>query len=392
MYADFNFRRWLIGKGGRIYPPTGRPWRTGSGVGCLAGPLFCRTSCVDIGLFEVCYPGDGGGGGGETGPPGFPGGLIDGGGEPGDDPPPYEEPERVTEPEVSKTVDKKSTSVTRPASRSASATSSLTGSAAQYFIVATPGADVADINAFLGQIAPKPEGSYSPVFAADAVDGGFWTANLSSNSATLVLNRNDISIIATYTNTPASYPTWNPSTFSDTISVDLETLYASTISPSETAAAKVRRKFPDEGFNSDSELSSQDQIRNESAETQFKHRLQGREPARVYERDAGIRYVRQRFSPKDLSVLSWAPGRPSVDNVDFIFSERKGQNTWVYVLDTGINSGHAVGNPPLQWQIVTDIPSSGIGVSKQLAWSDASIQHRPSDSEGSNSRLVSANI
>lgn len=248
VYTDFNlFLRWLIGKGGRIYPPSGRPWKTGSEVGCLAGPLFCRRSCLDIGLFEVCYPGDGGGGGEETGPPGFPGGLVGGGGEPDSDPPPYdqpspdEEPERMTAPDVSKTVDDKTASVKRPAARSASTSSestnvasrnsastssastssasksfgsmsaastsskSATGSAAQYYIVATPGADVAGINAFLGQIASKSVGSYAPVFPANTVDGGIWTANLSSDGAASASDRSDISILATYTSTPASF-------------------------------------------------------------------------------------------------------------------------------------------------------------------------------------------
>lgn len=145
--------------------------------------------------------------------------------------------------------------------------------------------------------------------------------------------------------------------------MDLETLYASTLAPSETAAAKIRRKFADQRPNPDSRLSYQDQIRNKSAGTRFKNRFQRREPVRILQRDAGIRDVRQRFSPKDLSVLSWAPGVPSVDDVDFIFSERKGENTWVYVLDTGINSGHSVGSPLFQWQTFTDIPSSAVGVS-----------------------------
>ena len=205
---------------------------------------------------------------------------------------------------------------------------------------------MADINAFLEMIAPKSEGSYAPVFAANTVDGGFWTANLSSDAAASAANRSDISILATFTNTPVSLPTWAASTFSDTTTADLETLYASTLSPTETMAAKVRRKSPDEGSDSDSWFSYNDEIRNQSASTRFKNQLQERGPARILERDQGIRYVRQRFSPKDLSVLSWAPGVPSVDDVDFIFSERKGENTWVYVLDTGINSGHYVGCLP----------------------------------------------
>ncbi len=301
---------------------------------------------------EICPPGDGGGGG-EIGPPGFPGGPVDGGGEPDDDPPPYEQPSPDEEPDQMIDVDQSATkggktaSTAKPISKFASSTSSASatsGSVNQYFLVATPGADVAGINAFLGQIAPRSAGVYAPIFAANTVDGGFWTANLSLEGAASALSRDDISIIATYTNTPASYPTWTPSTVSDTGTVDLETIYASTLSPSETAAAKFRRKLSDEGSWSDSEPSYQDEAHKRSAEARGKDQSRRREAARILKRDQGIRVVRQVLAPKDLSVLAWAPGVASVEDVDFVFSERKGENTWVYVLDTGINALHKVGD------------------------------------------------
>ena len=59
-------------------------------------------------------------------------------------------------------------------------------------------------------------------------------------------------------------------------------------------------------------------------------------------RDAGIRLVRQALSPKDLSVLSQAPDVPNVRGVDFVFVERKGEYTWSYLIDTGVNALHQV--------------------------------------------------
>ena len=235
-----------------------------------------------------------------------------------------------------------SASMTKPASTYTSSSASI--SAAQYYIVATPGANVANINAFLGLIAPRSSGTYAPLFATNTVDGGFWTANLSPAAAASASSRPDLSIVATYTDTPTSYPTWTPSIFSDTTSVDLETLYADTLAPTETAAAFVRRKVSGEVSWSNAGLSGQDETRVRNPETRSKDLLKERERSNLLRRDPGIRTVRQPLSPKDLSVLSWAPSVPSVDDVDFLFSERKGENSWVYVVDTPINAQHTVGN------------------------------------------------
>ena len=59
-------------------------------VGCLAGLVFYRKSCADVGLFEVGYPGPSSGGDKETVSPECPGGIIDGGGEPDGEPLSYD--------------------------------------------------------------------------------------------------------------------------------------------------------------------------------------------------------------------------------------------------------------------------------------------------------------
>ena len=62
----------------------------------------------------------------------------------------------------------------------------------------------------------------------------------------------------------------------------------------------------------------------------------------IQPRDAGIDLVRQALSPKDLSVLSQAPGVRNVRGVDYVFVERKGEYTWSYLIDTGVNALHQV--------------------------------------------------
>lgn len=151
------------------------------------------------------------------------------------------------------------------------------------------------------------------------------------------------------------------------MTVDLETLYASTLPPSETAAAKVRRDILDQGSWSDSDVSNHGQSLRGGAEARDKDHFRRRESFQILKRDSGIRDVRQPLSPEDLSVLAWAPGVPSVDRVDYIFSERKGENTWVYILDTGVNSKHKVRNPLIQWEVVADVTLPTVGISRELA-------------------------
>ena len=57
-------------------------------------------------------------------------------------------------------------------------------------------------------------------------------------------------------------------------------------------------------------------------------------------RDRGTDLVRPKESPKDLSVLAWAPGVASVAEVDYILEQTKGEFTWVYVIDRGVDDTH----------------------------------------------------
>ena len=67
----------------------------------------------------------------------------------------------------------------------------------------------------------------------------------------------------------------------------------------------------------------------------------------VQKRDTGTRLVRQIDYPKDFLVLAWAHGVTTfVDDVDYIVEETKGENTWVYVIDSGVNDEHWVSFSP----------------------------------------------
>ena len=44
----------------------------------------------------------------------------------------------------------------------------------------------------------------------------------------------------------------------------------------------------------------------------------------------------------DPGIIQWAPGVPSIAGVDYIFEETKGENTWVYLADSGVAYRHWV--------------------------------------------------
>ena len=74
----------------------------------------------------------------------------------------------------------------------------------------------------------------------------------------------------------------------------------------------------------------------------------------LQKRDTGTRLVRQvrenlggltgEKYPSDLAVMSWAPGVQSIaaGRVDYIFEETKGEDTLVYIIDSGVAVNYLV--------------------------------------------------
>lgn len=185
---------WLIGAYGHIEIPKDHPWHIGKGIGCIGGPALCNMPCgaVDVGLdlfvlidHDDCTTD-------ETGPPGYPRGVvldID----PIPDPPYPQEGEGADDPEQTKSPgrdrtqnkdpDKKtatnkdeptttaedSTLASRPRSMASSFTvssashiSSSSAAATEYMIVAAVGADQTNIQQTLQEYDPERGGSYAP--------------------------------------------------------------------------------------------------------------------------------------------------------------------------------------------------------------------------------------
>ena len=95
---------------------------------------------------------------------------------------------------------------------------------------------------------------------------------------------------------------------------------------------KIRRQSPS------------DQIRED--ELSFREH-NGTESVVLSKRDPGMNILAQYGSdkepcPRDLAVVSWAPGVPAVLNYPYLFLQSQGEYTWAYLVSTGVESGHVV--------------------------------------------------
>lgn len=343
---------WLIGAGGEIDPPGKQPWNKGGGhSGCLLGPLFCHTGWIIVGGGFVIpgpiFPGP-------VGPPGYPGGPVNGNGEPDDHPPPNDGGDDDPESEDQKTATTKpdsswaqssfySATTSRPiSSRTQSSLSSSASSqgTAQYYIVLEAGADQTPVDETLEELLPGTK-SVQPDLAANVVDGGFYIGyNLTSDQARNISSLSEVWVINTYTNGLYSFSDPAPSTaFTTTAVLATYTGGPAYASSTGTSPAKIRRKARREVSKLDTRSSRSNNLEERSAELDAAETLN--RTSNLQKRDTGRDLVWQVNSPKDLSVLSWAPGT-NFDDVDYVMEETKGEGTWVILMDTGVTWQHQV--------------------------------------------------
>lgn len=389
---------WLIGPHGRIDPPVNRPWRIGPGnFGCIGGPLLCNAPCgdIDVGLGWFIHVNSGSCSPGITGPPGWPGGpIVFGFGGPVDDPPPYpespedpgkEDPNECNEDEMECSTTTTTTATSLSTSQIPSATtttimsslssqvsprttmnitssvtsqtSSSAASKTPYFLIAAGNAVQTVIEKQLQGYDAEDGAAYDPDVEANSVSAGTWVdVNLTAEAAQRLESQSDIELIMTcgYLSLFPPEPTF--SVFVETI-VSLTTLGTS---PSDIVASKNRRNIQGLSIASGdgteaSHHAALDVAKADKAGFRFdsslhKHGLRTRDDLQV--RDAGTRLVRQvrpkkalfkkSYYPQDLAMLAWAPGVPKLAGIDYIFEESKGENTWVYLVDSGVSISHWV--------------------------------------------------
>lgn len=339
---------WLIGAGGVIDPPKGRPWKIGGELGCIGGPLLCNMpgGSIDIGGgFGIHLPGlhlpKG-----TTGPPGYPGGPVGGAsGEPDEPPPPYEDPDDDPQTEKDQkttanddhtatnqqttnqqTTDTQTSSSTITLSTGLSSVQSSTQSSsasgtAEYFIIAATNAAQAEINSLLEQFDPT-HGTVTPDVGDTSVSGGMWINYvLSPDEVQSLSSRSDILAVQTC----ASVNLFPSGTLSSVYSTSVATTVSQvTLVPTMTANGKIRRDSIKQAKASDlrraipaKRLDGESKVEaSMSGFNKLPKKVATSEVTRtstkdgIMRRDQGTELVRQVDSPKDLSVLAWVSNSP----------------------------------------------------------------------------------
>lgn len=232
------------------------------------------------------------------GPPGYPGGPVNGNGEPDDDPPPNDDGDDDPESEDQQTATKSpesswaqssfySSAISNPisswtqssfhsaattgpiSSRTQSSLSSSTSSegTAQYYIVLEASADQTPVDEALEELVPGTK-SVQPDLAAIVVDGGFYIGyNLTLDQAQNLSSLSEVWVINTYINGLYSFSDPAPSTtFTTTAVFATYTGGPAYASSTGTIPAKIRREPRREVSRLDPQSSRSSNLQGRNAE------------------------------------------------------------------------------------------------------------------------------
>lgn len=387
---------WLIGYHGHIEVPKIGPWRpTGGTWGCIGGPALCDVPCgnIDIGLsFFVHIPLAGCFG--QTGPPGWPGGPIISGslppfpeegpggdlGNEGDEDPDETTMNTNASEEQSTTnivSEEQSTAVSSISSISSlSSVSSIQSSPskAEYFIIASPSAAQGEIQGELKLFDPAKGGTYESDVGNTSVSGGIWVDyQLDTNQSAIIASRTDIILVMECTTLSWFETAPGPTTeFTNVPSaVSFVTIGAEPTATSQGSVDSKHRRDHRNIFQNhqndrapsrtkashEAEATVQSETRNARSK-RFRTGIDPVVARDLQKRDTGTNLVRQVRGnlggltgdkyPSDLAVMSWAPGVESIaaGQIDYIFEETKGEDTWVYMIDSGVAWNNLVQQTP----------------------------------------------
>ena len=352
----------------------------------VVGGVPCGDVYIGLGFFVHLLLGDCSG---RTGHLGWPGGPIIGilpwpfpGGEPGAGEDPGNGGEDPDDPEETTTSsDGQSTTKTESGKQSSAASSTLSSSSAasstqsstsksEYFIIASPSAVQNEIQAELERFDPAKGGTYGPDVGETIVSGGTWIDyQLDTNQSAIIASRTDIILVMQCT-TISGFETASGPTTEFTNVPSAVSFSTVSVESTPTSLGKIGSKSRRDHLNLVRDLEAvitpsrteafqgaDPTLMPEARNVRSKRSGDERSSIAVKDlekRDPGTRLVRQVRAnlggltgdkyPSDLAVMSWAPGVQSISEgkVDYIFEETRGEDTWVYIVDSGVAMNNLV--------------------------------------------------
>lgn len=249
----------------------------------------------------------------------------------------------------------------------AASSSQYSTSKAEYFLVASPSAAQSEIQAELKLYDPAKGGTYEPDVGNTSVSGGIWIDyQLDANQSAIIASRTDIILVMKCTTLSWFETAPGPTTdFTNVPSaVSFVTMSAEPTATSQGLVGSRNRRdhrndrdldqdHTNEGapgrknVSHEAEASTISEARNAHTK-RFRDEKDIVATKGLQKRDTGTRLVRQVRKnlggldgdkyPSDLAVMSWAPEVRSnaAGKIDYIFEETKGEDTWVYLIDTGV--------------------------------------------------------
>ena len=312
---------------------------------------------------------------GQTGPPGWPGGSIISGSlppfpeeGPGEDPGDEgdDDPDETTMRNIAS--DGRSTTKIGSEEQSTAASSTqYSASKAEYFLVASPSAAQGEIQAELELYDPAKGGTYEPDVGNTSVSGGTWIDyQLDANQSAIIASRTDIILVMECTTLSGFETAPGPTTVFTNVpsAVSFVTMSAEPTATSQGSVGSKNRRDHQNHRNlvqdhNEESAPGRTKVSHEieatmNSDARNAHSKRFRDERDIVatkglqKRDTGTRLVRQVREnlggltgdkyPSDLAVMSWAPGVQSIaaGRVDYIFEETKGEDTWVYIIDSGV--------------------------------------------------------
>ena len=228
---------------------------------------------------------------------------------------------------------------------SSTMTSSASSAVASPFYVFGGIDDEDEVSNLLGLLNSRYK-PLQPAVGQTPMSGADWAnINLTASEEAVVSSNHDVLLVAPYisliesaavtgseVSTSAYFSTLSSYPSTTLYTLPISSASSKPLSPSGIFKANIRRHLPSHQTREKESFSREDN---------------GTRSVVLSKRDPGSEIVVQygtsaKPCPRDLAVIAWAPKIPAVGDYPYIYRESKGEDTWVFLVSTGIDQGHVV--------------------------------------------------